>query len=119
MSYEIYLPQTFQRCIKHLKKKFPHIKDDLLPLFQSLQKDPRIGDSIPGWNRKMWKIRASSRDLKRGKSGAFRLIYAWTSGEPIFYPLFVYFKGEKAEITKAEIEALLKKLFLELELPSQ
>jgi len=115
MNYEIYLPQTFQRCIKHLKKKFPHIKDDLSTLFQSLQKDPQIGDPIPGWNRKVWKIRMSGRDLKRGKSGAFRVIYAWTSGERFLYPLFVYFKGEKEEITKAEIEVLFRKLFLELE----
>ena len=55
MSYEIYLPQTFQKCIKLLKKKYPHIKEDLFPLFQNLQKDPQIGDAIPGWNRKIWK----------------------------------------------------------------
>ncbi len=91
MSYEIYLPQTFQRCIKSLKKKFPHIKDDLSPLFQNLQNNPQIGDPIPGWHRKIWKVRVSSRDLKRGKSG-----------------------GEKEDITKEEIGNLLGKLFLEL-----
>ncbi len=47
MRYEIYLPQTFQRCIKFLKKKIPHVKDDLSPLLQNLQEDPQIGDSIP------------------------------------------------------------------------
>jgi mRNA-degrading endonuclease RelE of RelBE toxin-antitoxin system len=115
MNYEICLPQTFQRCIKHLKKKFPHIKADISKIFQRLQESPQIGDPIPGWNRKVWKIRVSSRDLKRGKSGAFRVIYAWTSDERILYPLFVYFKGEMEDVTKAEIEALLRKLFLELE----
>ena len=115
MSYEIYLPQTFQRCIKSLKKKFPHLKDDLSPLFQNLQNNPEIGDPIPGWHRKIWKARVSSRDLKRGKSGGFRVIYAWTQGQPIVYPLFAYFKGEKEDITKAEIEVLLKKLILELD----
>ena len=115
MSYEIYLPQTFQRCIKSLKKKFPHIKDDLFPLFQNLQKNPKIGDSIPGWNRKIWKLRASSKDLKRGKSGGFRVIYAWTSGERVVYPLFVYFKGERQDVTRSEIEGLLKKLLLEIQ----
>ena len=117
MSYEIYLTQSFQRCIKRLKKKFPHIKADFSTLFQNLQEDPQMGDPIPGWNRKVWKIRISSTDMKRGKSGAFRFIYAWTSGERILCPLFVYFKGEKEDITKAEIEVLLKRLFLELEGP--
>jgi hypothetical protein len=35
----------------------------------------------------------------------------------VVYPLLVYFKGERQDITKAEIEALLKKLLLELEQP--
>ena len=115
MNYEIYLPQTFQRCVKFLKKKFPHIKYDLFPLFQILQNNPEIGDPIPGWYRKIWKVRVSSTDLRKEKSGAFRVIYFWTSGQPIIYPLFMYFKGEKEDITKAEIEDLLKKLFSELE----
>ena len=115
MSYKIYLPQTFQRRIKSLKKKFPHLKGDLSPLFQNLQNNPEIGDPIPGWHRKIWKARVSSRDLKRGKSGGFRVIYAWTQGQLIVYPLFAYFKGEKEDITKAEIEVLLKKLILELD----
>jgi mRNA-degrading endonuclease RelE of RelBE toxin-antitoxin system len=115
MNYEIYLPQTFQKCIKHLKKKFPRIKDDLYSLFQNLQKDPQIGDPIPGWHRKIWKVRVPSKDLKKGKSGGFRVIYAWTGGQPILYPLFIYFKGEKEDITKEEIENLLRKLFLELD----
>jgi hypothetical protein len=54
----------------------------------------------------------SSRDLKRGKSGGFRVIYAWTAGQPILYPLFIYFKGEKEDITKEEIENLLRKLLI-------
>jgi mRNA-degrading endonuclease RelE of RelBE toxin-antitoxin system len=115
MSYEIYLPQTFQRCIKRLRKKFPHIKDDLSTLFQSLQEDPQIGDPIPGWNRKVWKIRVSGKDLKKGESGAFRVIYAWTSGERFLYPLFVYFKGEKEDTTKDEVLTQLRQLVLELE----
>jgi mRNA-degrading endonuclease RelE of RelBE toxin-antitoxin system len=117
MIYEIYLPRTLQKCVKRLKKKFPHIKDDLSLLFQNLKNNPEIGDPIPGWHRKIWKVRVSSRDLKRGKSGAFRVIYAWTAGQPILYPLFIYFKGEKEDITKEEIENLLRKLFLELGQP--
>ena len=117
MSYEIYLPQTFQRCVKLLKKKFPHVKDDLSLLFENLQRHPQIGDPISGWNRKIWKVRVASKDLKRGKSGAFRVIYAWTSGESVVYPLFIYFKGEKADVTRAEIDTLLKKLLSELEEP--
>ncbi len=114
MSYEISLTQSFQKSVTRLKKKFPHIKDDLSPIFDNLQNNPETGDPIPGWRRKIWKVRVPSRDLKRGKSGGFRVIYAWTPGQSVVYPLFTYFKGEKEDITKVEIEDLLGKSFLEL-----
>ncbi|MFO7600137.1 MAG: hypothetical protein R6X27_10065 [Candidatus Desulfacyla sp.] len=51
---------------------------------------------------------------KKGKGGGFRLIYLWKADEIKIYLLVAYFKGEKAEITKKEIETLLKQLNQEL-----
>ena len=65
--------------------------------------------------REVWKVRAAGSDVKRGKRGGYRLIYFWKTGEMKIYLLAVYFKGEKVEITKKEIETLLKKLNQELE----
>ncbi len=50
MSYEAYLAETFQRCIKILKKKYRNVKDDLENVIKRLEEDPNIGDPIPGWN---------------------------------------------------------------------
>jgi len=115
MSYEAYLAETFQRCIKILKKKYRKVKDDLENVIKRLEEDPGIGDSIPGWNKEIWKIRVASSDIKKGKRSGFRLIYLWKAGEFKVYLLAVYFKGEKAEISKTEIERLLKELNKELE----
>src|SRR3972149_5179353 len=114
MSYEVYLTETFQKCVKKFKKKFPHIKEDLSALIKNLQSGPSIGNPIPGWDKKIWKIRVGSTDLKRGKSGGFRVIYFWNPGKPDVYLLFTYFKGEKEDVTPKEIEDLLKKLEQEL-----
>jgi hypothetical protein len=62
----------------------------------------------------VWKVRIASSDVKKGKRGGYRLIYFWKAGEMKIYLLVSYFKGEKAEITKKEIESLLKKLYQEL-----
>ena len=51
MSYEAYLTVTFQKSIKILKKKFRSVKDDLYSVIRTLEKDPTIGDPIPGWNK--------------------------------------------------------------------
>ena len=114
MSYEAYLAETFQKCIKILKKKYRKVKDDIGNVIQRLEEDPSIGDPIPGWNKEIWKIRVASSDIKKGKRSGFRLIYLWKAGEFKVHLLAVYFKGEKEEISKTEIDRLLKKLNKEL-----
>jgi len=114
MSYEVYLAETFQKCIKILKKKYRKIKDDLRNVIERLEEEPSIGDPIPGWNKEIWKIRVASSDVEKGKRGGFRLIYLWKAGEFKVYLLSVYFKGEKEVVSKKEIERLLRKLNQEL-----
>lgn len=114
MTYDVHLTETFQKSIKALKKKYPHVKNDILGQIKTLEEDPSGGDPIPGWNKEVWKVRVASSDVKKGKRGGYRLIYFWKTGEMKVYLLVAYFKGEKAEITKKEIESLLKKLNEEL-----
>jgi len=115
MTYDIQVTETFRKSIKALKKKYPHVKDDLGGQIKALEGDPSSGDPIPGWQREVWKVRAASSDVKKGKRGGYRLIYFWKAGEMKIYLLVAYFKGEKGEITKKEIESLLKQLNQELE----
>jgi len=114
MSYEAYLSETFQKCIKILKKKYRRLKDDLYDAIHRLEGDPSIGDAIPGWKKEIWKIRVASSDIKKGKRSGFRLIYLWKERDFRVYLLAAYFKGEKEVISKTEIERLLKKLSKEL-----
>ena len=114
MTYDVHLADTFQKSIKILKKKYPHVKEDLLSQVKALEENPSAGDPIPGWNKEVWKARVASSDVKRGKRGGYRLIYFWKAGEMKVYLLVAYFKGEKAGITKKDIETLLKKLSEEL-----
>ncbi len=115
MNYEIYLTHTFQKCLKILKKKYRHIKDDIIDIIRRLESDATLGDPVPGWDREIWKIRAASSDMKRGKSGAFRIIYLFKENDRKVYLLTVYFKGDKDDISDDEIEKLLKKLCDEVE----
>ena len=115
MSYEAYLAETFQRCIKILQKKYRKVKVDLENVIKRLEEDPSIGDPIPGWNKEIWKIRVASSDIKKGKRSGFRLIYLWKAGEFKVYLLAVYLNGEKEEISKKQAERLLKKFNQELE----
>ena len=64
MTYDVHLTETFQKSIKALKKKYPHVKDDLLSQIEAFEEDPPTGDPIPGWNKEVWKVRGASSDVK-------------------------------------------------------
>ena len=66
MSYDVQVTETFQKSIKALKKKYPHVKDDLLGYINALEQDPSDGDPIPDWKKEIWKLRVSSSDIKKG-----------------------------------------------------
>ncbi len=79
-----------------------------------MEEDPTIGDPIPGWNKEIWKVRTASSDVKKGKRGGFRSIYLWEPGAGTIYMLSVYFKGDRPDVSKKEIERTLRKLNQEL-----
>lgn len=114
MNYEVYLTETFQKSVKILKKKYRKVKADIAGTIHVIEEDPTIGDPIPGWNKEIWKVRTASSDVKKGTRGGFRSIYLWKPGETTVYMLAAYFKGDKQDISKKEIEEILKKLNQEL-----
>ena len=110
MSYEIEVTRPFERCIKDLKKKYPNVKDDLAKVFPRLRENPEVGDSIPGFEDRVWKLRVASTDLRKGKRGGYRLIYYWRRNHPKLYLVLVYAKVRKEDVTKKELERFLREI---------
>lgn len=94
----ILFTEYFKKQIKKLKKKFPHVKEDLLNVLEKLRIENEI--SI---GRSIYKIRIRSRDMKKGKSGSFRCyIYLYRQKE-LLIPLSIYTKSEKEMLTENEL----------------
>lgn len=94
----IFFTEYFKRQLKKLKKKFPHVKEDLLDVLETLHIENEI--SI---GRSIYKIRVGSRDMKKGKSGAFRCyVYLYWKKE-LLVPLCIYTKSEKETLTENEL----------------
>ena len=110
MRCEIEITRPFERCIKALKKKYPHVKADLEGVFPKLRENPEAGDCIPGFEERVWKLRVASRDIKKGKRGGYRLIYYWRKDSPKLYLVFVYAKVRKVDITKRVLERFLREI---------
>lgn len=108
MNYELVVLPEFERQVKRLQKKYRHIKEDLLTLQQFLLANRRASDAIPGLHGKVFKLRLSSSDLERGKSGGYRVIYYFARSDRNIYLLTIYPKSEKENIRVKEIVRLLK-----------
>ena len=117
MNLELKIKVTicFQKRVKRLKKRYPHIAEDLAGLQAILSKNPEEGDAIPGLYNRVRKVRMASTDMKKGKSGGFRVIYYYLDIEMGLYLLDVYGKGEQENIKVSEIKRVLEDNFLVLE----
>lgn len=101
--------------IKRLSKKYPSVKEDLIPAFQELEEDPaKAADSrVPRFKGDVWKKWIKSSDLKKGKQKGFRLIYYWKLKTLHVFPIRLYSKSETDELTQREISRAMKQTELE------
>ena len=106
MRFEV--KQSFAKSLRKLEKKYRHIRNDLKPVLMELEKNPTVGVAIPGFANLVWKIRVSSSDMQRGKSGSFRLIYAMKEKEGIIVLLLIYAKADREDVKVSVIKKLLE-----------
>jgi len=111
-KYENHHYQPFLHKVKKLKKKYPNIKNDLIELLTNMENAKVSGVPIPGLFNKVYKIRAASSDMKRGKSGAYRIVYYAEDGNGKLYLLTIYAKTKRVNIPITEIQSILKELDL-------
>jgi mRNA-degrading endonuclease RelE of RelBE toxin-antitoxin system len=110
MTYKVQLTASFKRSVKKLKRRYPHIKDDLQEGVELLLRTPQLGVIIPR-SSGIRKVRLSNRDAKRGKSGGYRLLYYLEDHESqTLYLLFVYSKSDRASVTQRELKQLLDEM---------
>ncbi len=110
MTYKIQLTASFKRSVKKLKRRYPHIKEDLQEGIELLSQTPQLGVIVPR-SGGVRKVRLPNRDAKRGKSGGYRLLYYLEAYEAqTLYLLFVYSKSDRASVTQRELKQLLDEL---------
>lgn len=105
MPWQAERDEAFDKSVKILCKRFPRAEDDILDEFKS--GPPQATDALPKYGRKLWKGRAASTDLSRGKSGSFRVIYYYDEALPNWCCIGAcYFKGDKESLPADELDRL-------------
>jgi mRNA-degrading endonuclease RelE of RelBE toxin-antitoxin system len=96
----------FKRNLRHLAKKYPHVRIDLQTIFDALSEGKREGDKIPGVQYDVYKVRAKNTDAKKGKSGGYRLIYQVVSAKEVTL-VTIYSKTEQGDIAAKMIKQII------------
>lgn len=107
MNKIIPLP-SFKREAKRLNKKYASFANDYEKLIRELEANPTLGTDLGNGLRK---IRMQITSKGKGKSGGARVItftVIAAMDETDVNLLFIYDKAERSNITKNEIEKLLK-----------
>lgn len=117
MSYNVIFARSFKLSLTELERRFRNVKEDARVAIRALSENPNLGVVIPG-GVGIRKLRVRNSDLARGKSGGYRLLY-WVGGqpEPTVYLLLLYFKGDRGDVTRDDLQQLLDDLAGEIGSP--
>ena len=110
MNFEIRATTALERDLKRLARKYRRLGTDYAVLLSELRADPRAGEAIPGFADQVFKIRLASSDMKKGKSGGFRVIYYLDEAAHIVWLLTIYAKSEQENPNPVELQDALAEL---------
>lgn len=106
MSYNIYPTPDFKKLFKKLSKKHPSIKAFLQNLIKTLKDTLQSGIHL---GNGVYKIRMNITSKGKGKSGGGRVITFLVTVDKEIYLTYIYDKSQLENISKEQINELLKK----------
>ena len=109
---QIDLTPEFKRNLHNLAKRYRNIRSDLQPVTQALENGNFEGDRITGMGEGyvVLKVRVRNRDIQKGKSAGYRLIYQVESPTAVLL-LTIYAKSDQEDIVADEIREILGEFY--------
>ena len=105
-SIQVEYTPEFKHNLRALSKKYRHIRSDIQPIIEQLQKGEIVGNQIPGMHHTIFKMRIRNSDIQKGKSSGYRLLYHLRSPADIVL-ITVYSKLEQADISADQIRRIV------------
>ncbi len=106
MPVNVEFTPEFKRNVRALSKKYRHIRSDVDPLIVDLQSGQLPGDQVTGTGYTIFKVRVPNRDVRKGKSGGYRLIYYLQTKTDIIL-ITIYSKTEQADVSALQIRRIV------------
>ncbi|MEW6030859.1 MAG: type II toxin-antitoxin system RelE/ParE family toxin [Chloroflexota bacterium] len=105
-TIEVAFTPEFKRNLRTLAKKYPHIRSDVQPIIEQIQRGEFVGDQVKGIGYTIFKLRIRNSDISRGKSGGYRVIYYLKTATAVIL-VTIYSKTEQSDISAATIRKIL------------
>ena len=105
-TVEVTFTPEFKRNLRGLAKKYPHIRSDVQPVIEQIQRGEFVGDQVRGTGYTIFKVRIRNSDVSRGKSGGYRVIYYLKTATAVIL-VTIYSKTEQSDISSAKIKKIL------------
>lgn len=111
-SVQIDLTPEFQRNLRDLAKRYRNIRSDTHTVIQDLEVGNFVGDRLAGVSKGyvLFKVRVRNRDIQKGKSAGYRLIYLVESSVSVLL-LAIYSKSDREDINAKEILEILSEFY--------
>lgn len=110
MYRSIILPH-FKKQLKRYTKKYRHLKEAVISVLEDFDKRQHIHIG-----RNVYKVRLKAKGIAKGKSKAFRMLIFVKETDKYLVPICIYFKGDREDISKKEINDHLEIILFELRL---
>ncbi len=108
ISPDVEFTPEFKRNLRSLAKKYRHIRSDVQPVIDQVRKGDFVGDQIPKTgDHTLFKVRVRNRDIPKGKSAGYRLIYYVRTEKKVIL-ITIYSKAEQSDIAPEQIRRILK-----------
>ena len=99
----------FRKALRTLKERYRSIRKDLEPVIKGIQKGVFPGEKISGTGFVVYKARIKNRDIQKGKSAGYRLIYQIESESHVAL-LAIYSKSDEASISTQLIKTIIAEM---------
>jgi mRNA-degrading endonuclease RelE of RelBE toxin-antitoxin system len=108
----IELTPEFQQNLRDLAKRYRNIRSDLQVVIQELLTGNFVGDRLTGIGKGyvVIKTRLKNRDIQKGKSAGYRLIYQVESSTSVLL-LTIYSKSDREDIDIKEVRNMLNEFY--------
>jgi len=101
------LAKSFIRRLKELRRKYPHITEQVQRLIADLEQGETPGDQIQGTGYTAYKTRLANPDAGKGKSGGYRVIYYIRTVDRVI-AMLIYSKSDQVDVSTDEIRLLIE-----------